>query len=142
MSKQDIIDYVMNTPYNTNRTILSQKLDELEASGADDSLSSRFFVMDIEVTDEIVEQGEGYTNYKCIPSLTIDEIQECRDSGLTGFVCIEKDGYVFIAQLGCVLQNNKILRVAAMFSEEYGIGEFIYDEETCWLKFYSNAQSA
>ena len=29
MSKQDVIDYVMNTPHNTNPAILGQKLDEM-----------------------------------------------------------------------------------------------------------------
>ena len=28
MDKQKIIDYVMNTPYNVNRTILSQMLED------------------------------------------------------------------------------------------------------------------
>lgn len=29
MNKQEVIDYVMSTPYNVNRTILSQSLDEI-----------------------------------------------------------------------------------------------------------------
>ena len=31
MNKQELIDYVMNTPHNVNRTILSQGLDEIGA---------------------------------------------------------------------------------------------------------------
>lgn len=29
MTKQDIVDYVMETPYNTNRVILSQMIDQV-----------------------------------------------------------------------------------------------------------------
>ena len=36
MNKQEIIDYVMNTPHNVNRTILSQSLDEIGSSSSAD----------------------------------------------------------------------------------------------------------
>ena len=37
MNNQDIIDYVMNTPHNTNPAILNQKLNKL-AGGAGKTL--------------------------------------------------------------------------------------------------------
>lgn len=33
MTKQDIIEYVMNTPYNTNIAVLRTMLEEIEGSG-------------------------------------------------------------------------------------------------------------
>ena len=35
MTKKEILDYVMNTPYNTNRAVLSSMLDQISSSGED-----------------------------------------------------------------------------------------------------------
>ena len=37
MDKKEILDYVMNTPYNTNRAVLSSMLDQISSSGEDTS---------------------------------------------------------------------------------------------------------
>ena len=37
MTKKEILDYVMNTPYNTNRAVLSNMLDQISSSGEDTS---------------------------------------------------------------------------------------------------------
>lgn len=37
MLKKEILDYVMNTPYNTNRAVLSSMLDQISSSGEDTS---------------------------------------------------------------------------------------------------------
>ena len=36
MTKKEILDYVMHTPYNTNRAVLSGMLDKLDATGESD----------------------------------------------------------------------------------------------------------
>lgn len=36
MTKQDIIDYIMETPGNTNPAILSQMIDEVSGGGSGD----------------------------------------------------------------------------------------------------------
>lgn len=33
MSKQDVVDYVMHTPYNTNKAVLESILDSIEGGG-------------------------------------------------------------------------------------------------------------
>lgn len=38
MTKEDILDYVMNTPNNTNRMVLSNMLDELQVSSGSNCL--------------------------------------------------------------------------------------------------------
>ena len=40
MNKQEVIDYVMNTPHNVNRTILSQSLDEIGTQAEADMVLS------------------------------------------------------------------------------------------------------
>lgn len=40
MNKQEIIDYVMSTPHNVNRTILSQSLDEIGTQAKADMVLS------------------------------------------------------------------------------------------------------
>lgn len=40
MNKQEVIDYVMNTPHNVNRTILSQGLDEIGTQAEADMVLS------------------------------------------------------------------------------------------------------
>lgn len=51
MTKKEILDYVMNTPYNTNRAVLSSMLDQISGSGEDTSdLSIAEVTVNITVT--------------------------------------------------------------------------------------------
>lgn len=48
MDKNDIIEYVMNTPHNTNRAVLSSMLNQL-AEGGDEGGSSDFSTAEVTV---------------------------------------------------------------------------------------------
>ena len=53
MDKNDIIEYVMNTPHNTNKAVLSGMLNQLTEGGG----SSDFSTANMTVT---ITQGEAY----------------------------------------------------------------------------------
>lgn len=74
MNKEEIIDYVMNTPNNTNRMILEQMLDELGGSEMTEEsiMISAFYE---------VEEDDGYSVLKNVKEILINNqpIDECEE---------------------------------------------------------------
>lgn len=66
MTKQEIIDYVMHTPYNTNKQILSLMLDELEAEMTGGNIDK---IIDKSITEII--NGSG--------AVSDSSFQDCED---------------------------------------------------------------
>lgn len=69
MSKKDVMDYVFETPMNTNPTILNQKLDELiDESGGSGSV-------DIKSSDEVNKIKILPDRTMEINGITFDKVQ-------------------------------------------------------------------
>lgn len=68
MDKNDILDYVMNTPGNTNRAVLSGMLDSMSGSGGDEMLVVSITVTPAGATLDktYIEIDEAYKSGKMI----------------------------------------------------------------------------
>ena len=75
MNKEQIVDYVMNTPNNTNRMILEQMLDELGGSGMieESIMISAFY--------EVEEEEDGDTALRDVKEILINNqpIDDCEE---------------------------------------------------------------
>ena len=69
MSKQDVVDYVMDTPHNPNKAVLRTLLDGVE-NNSDSSDNAELFTFLISYADE----NDSGNNYTC--NKTFDEITE------------------------------------------------------------------
>lgn len=83
MTKQDIIEYVMNTPHNTNKAVLSSMLNQLvEGGGGSSDFSTA------EVSFVYNKEGSGWDSVSYIP--IIHEANDswsnstCADAHITG----------------------------------------------------------
>ena len=84
MGKQEVIDYVMNSPANTNRAVLSGMLDDNSGSGT--IQNNGFFI--VHTTDYDTDEGD----WSKIDA-TFEEIQQALYSGQIPvlFVCAGRE---------------------------------------------------
>lgn len=76
MSKKDVMDYVFETPMNTNPTILNQKLDELiDESGGSGSV-------DIKSSDEVNKIKILPDRTMEINGITFDKVQNSASTSI------------------------------------------------------------
>ena len=73
MSKEDVINYVMNSPANTNRAVLSGMLDSIANAGG----GTEFLVVNVSIHSETMEEGgETATELTFTADKTLREIRE------------------------------------------------------------------
>ena len=85
MTKEEILDYVVNSPENTNRRVLSDMLDEFNSGSGGGGGSS---VLIVKITSD-----NNWENFTC--DKTFDEILAASNSlvPIFGYVGNETDGY-------------------------------------------------
>ena len=88
MSKQDVIDYVMETPHNTNRTVLEGLVD---TAVEESQVQADWEQNDPEAKDYIKNRPGGY--YNRIPVLGLPEDITLSSSGSFGIVFIGEDDF-------------------------------------------------
>lgn len=76
MTKKKVLDYVMTTPYNTNRTILEGMLDELMAS---DNAVLQTKTITPTVSSQTVEPD---TNYDGFSAVTVSGVTAAIDENI------------------------------------------------------------
>ncbi len=81
MSKKDVINYVMNSPYNTNPAVLKSLLEDIQETNKE---------LDLEVVSYTIESGGDALQL----TLTWAEIKELFDAGKT-ILFIESGTYNF-----------------------------------------------
>ena len=74
MTKQDIIDYVMTTPHNTNRAVLNSMLNQLAEGGGGGS-------SDFSTATVTFVKNTNYTFETAVPIIDGGQMYSCTGSG-------------------------------------------------------------
>lgn len=93
MTKKEILDYVMHTPYNTNRAVLSGMLDGLDATGESDLEKIVIYGSFKELADSIIFTPEIYPQVE------------------STFYIIRGTNYIGISSGGAAILNQNFYRV-------------------------------
>lgn len=99
MTKEDVLNYVMNTPENTNRRVLEDMIDELINSS---SGGSDIFYATIEYTDT------DSIEFTC--DKTFDELKAAYEAGKLVFV-----------KLVCVNNGKRLLEESSPISADFNL---------------------